>query len=336
MQTAAAVAVAPSIPRSNTMPTMAFARVPQPNTASPMAFAPAPEAKTASPMAFAPAPRPDAAPAMAFARALEPDAAPNLLSVPSPRPLEPAPVLDHRLAFAPQSTGAGSGWEAVVRGRPWLAALAAGAVIATVVLVAGRRPTATRRESSVLAPTAVRPAPVALRNVSPPSPPPPTGDRDVDERRPARPTTSGSPAATRHANEGAPAHAAQRGHHEKRRAAHPTRGKHQRVVAMQSAAAPKGSEDERSARAAYDRGNQRLLSGDTAAAIAAYEEAVRSAPSSPSGYRGLGLAYEKAGKSAEAIRAFRQYLKLAPSSGDRDLVARRLRHLLRSGGDSGK
>jgi Tfp pilus assembly protein PilF len=102
------------------------------------------------------------------------------------------------------------------------------------------------------------------------------------------------------------------------------------VVALERVAAPKRAEDERSARASYERGNQRLLSGDTAAAISAYEEAVRSAPSSPSGYRGLGLAYEKEGKIAEAVGAFRKYLELAPSSTDRDLVGRRMRHLLRS------
>jgi Tfp pilus assembly protein PilF len=108
------------------------------------------------------------------------------------------------------------------------------------------------------------------------------------------------------------------------------------VVAHESAAAPKPAGDERSARDAYERGNQRLLSGDAAGAVAAYEESVRSAPSSPSGYRGLGLAYEKEGKIAEAAGAFRHYLKLAPSSDDRELVARRLRHLLRRDGDQGK
>ena len=108
------------------------------------------------------------------------------------------------------------------------------------------------------------------------------------------------------------------------------------MVALASAPAPKAAGDERSARESYERGNQRLLTGDTAGAISAYEEAVRSAPSSASGYRGLGLAYEKEGKIAEAVKAFRHYLKLAPSSGDRDLVARRLRHLLRSGGDPSK
>ena len=122
----------------------------------------------------------------------------------------------------------------------------------------------------------------------------------------------------------------------KRHTARPSRSKHTRLVAHESTAAPKAADDERSARASYERGNQRLLTGDTAAAISAYEEAVRSAPSSPSGYRGLGLAYEKEGKIAEAVRAFRRYLKLAPSSGDRDLVARRLRHLLRPGTDPGK
>jgi tetratricopeptide (TPR) repeat protein len=150
-------------------------------------------------------------------------------------------------------------------------------------------------------------------------------------------STGGSRGAAGHAKTGARAHAAQRAHHQKKKhTARPARSKHTRMVAHESAAAPKAADDERSARASYERGNQRLLTGDTAAAISAYEEAVRSAPSSPSGYRGLGLAYEKEGKIAEAVRAFRHYLKLAPSSGDRDLVARRLRHLLRPAADPGK
>ncbi len=181
----------------------------------------------------------------------------------------------------------------------------------------------------------------------PPAPPskvaPDTRNRIAAADRPvaakdAEPSSEGSPKVTGHAKAGARAHATHRTHHhqKKRHTARPSRSKHTRVVAHESAAAPKAADDERSARASYERGNQRLLTGDTAAAISAYEEAVRSAPSSPSGYRGLGLAYEKEGKIAEAVRAFRHYLKLAPSSGDRDLVARRLRHLLRPGTDPGK
>jgi tetratricopeptide (TPR) repeat protein len=234
--------------------------------------------------------------------------APDPVRIPEPLLAEPF------LTLAPISPP----WLAALRRRRWLAAPAVLAVIVTIGLLLGRRPSATPGVSS---------APPA--KVLPDSP-----NRIAAAERPsagkdAAPSTGGSPAATGHAKADARAHAAQRTHRQKKRFARPGRGKHTRVVALEKAAAPKVAGDERSARDSYERGNQRLLTGDTAGAVAAYEEAVRSAPSSPSGYRGLGLAYEKQGKIAEAVRAFRHYLQLAPSSADRDLVTRRLRHLLR-------
>ena len=56
-----------------------------------------------------------------------------------------------------------------------------------------------------------------------------------------------------------------------------------------------------------------LLAGDGKGAIAAYREAVKSSPSDPIGFRGLGLAYEQQGETGAAIRALRRYLKLAPT-----------------------
>ena len=266
-----------------------------------------------------PAPRPEATPipALALARTPEPDAAAN----------------PPRVAAPPVASAARSpAWLSALRRRPWLAAPAVLAVIVTIALVPGRRPSATSRAS---------PAP-ALPGVMP-LPPAPAAPAVPDARagqpvatKDAVASTAGSRAAIGHAKTGTRAHAAHRTHHQTRRAARPSRGKHTRVLALERPAAPTAAGDERSARDAYERGNQRLLTGDTPGAISAYEEAVRAAPSSAPGYRGLGLAYEKAGKIAEAARAFRHYLKLAPSSGDRDLVARRLRHLQRPGGDPGK
>jgi hypothetical protein len=272
--------------------------------------------------------RSNTAPAMAFARAPEPDTAPNLVSVPAPRALDDAnPLPAQRLDFTLQPSQARRPWLAALRRRRWLVGAALGAVIVTIGLLAGRGPTASTRVSSLPAPSAVPPPAAALPSART-QPVTPVADR------PDAPSDPG-PAATGHAKRGARSHVVQRTHHQKRRAAHPNRNKQMRVAALENVA-PKGREDQHAARASYERGNQRLLGGDTAAAISAYEEAVRSAPSLPSGYRGLGLAYEKKGQIAEAVRAFRQYLKLAPSSGDRDLVARRLRHLLRSGGEPDK
>jgi Flp pilus assembly protein TadD len=100
-----------------------------------------------------------------------------------------------------------------------------------------------------------------------------------------------------------------------------------RDVAPSGTTSPAEPGDDSAARAAYTKGNRLLLTGDTGGAISAYEEATRLAPSSPAGYRGLGLAYEKQGNSAEAARAFRRYLKLAPGSDDRALIAERLQRL---------
>jgi tetratricopeptide (TPR) repeat protein len=81
------------------------------------------------------------------------------------------------------------------------------------------------------------------------------------------------------------------------------------------------------ARPAYERGNAALLAGDGKAAIAAYREAVKSAPSDPIGFRGLGLAYEHEGETAAAIKALHRYLKLAPDAADQAIISRRLDRL---------
>jgi Tetratricopeptide repeat len=78
---------------------------------------------------------------------------------------------------------------------------------------------------------------------------------------------------------------------------------------------------------AYQRGNSLLSAGNAAGAIAAYEEVVRLAPSDPDGYRGLGLAYEKLGKTNEAVAALASCLKLSHRARDRELIARRLYRL---------
>jgi tetratricopeptide repeat protein len=98
---------------------------------------------------------------------------------------------------------------------------------------------------------------------------------------------------------------------------------HKRALAMKEK--PMG--DRAGARAAYQRGNDLLLTGNAGGAIDAYQEAVRLAPSDPVGYRGLGLAYEKEGKNKEAIAALVSYLKLSRHAHDREVIARRLYRL---------
>jgi hypothetical protein len=82
-------------------------------------------------------------------------------------------------------------------------------------------------------------------------------------------------------------------------------------------------------RPSYERGNAALLAGDGKGAIAAYRDAVKTAPSDPIGFRGLGLAYEHEGETALAVKALRRYLKLAPDADDRAIISRRLDRLAR-------
>ncbi len=80
-------------------------------------------------------------------------------------------------------------------------------------------------------------------------------------------------------------------------------------------------------RQAYKEGNASLFSGQTEAAIKAYQEAVRLNRKDPAGYRGLGLAYAQAGRRTEAASAFQRYLKLARTAKDRDIIMKRIQLL---------
>jgi tetratricopeptide (TPR) repeat protein len=108
---------------------------------------------------------------------------------------------------------------------------------------------------------------------------------------------------------------------------HEHHGSRMKVVvyhpAKHAAAAPEHADP----RPPYERGNALLFAGDGKGAIAAYREAVHSAPSDPIGFRGLGLAYEQQGESAQAVRALRRYLKLAPNAPDREIISRRIERL---------
>jgi tetratricopeptide (TPR) repeat protein len=81
------------------------------------------------------------------------------------------------------------------------------------------------------------------------------------------------------------------------------------------------------AREAYHRGNQKLFSGDTDGALAAYRESLKIYPGYVAGYRGLGLAYAEAGKREEALDAFRTYVKTVPAARDIPLIKKRIERL---------
>jgi len=229
------------------------------------------------------------------------------------------------------------------RRRLVVASVAGAIVLAASIVLATRAGRHAPAAPPVVSTTTTSPSP-------PVTPPPPAAATPpAPIAPPARQPTEGVASAPRHtadapaAGGAAPSksrtHAtravADRPHEHVRRgshtddggARHATRERHKHVVAMKHAAARPAAADAPAAHAAYQRGNGLLLGGNAAGAVTAYEEAVHLASAEPEGYRGLGLAYEKQGKLDEAARAFRRYLKLAPRSRDRELVARRLQRL---------
>jgi hypothetical protein len=81
------------------------------------------------------------------------------------------------------------------------------------------------------------------------------------------------------------------------------------------------------ARTAYTTGNQRLFVGDLQGAVRAYREALELYPGYVGGYRGLGLAYEELGDTANALVALRSYVAAAPTARDIALIKKRIAHL---------
>ncbi len=83
------------------------------------------------------------------------------------------------------------------------------------------------------------------------------------------------------------------------------------------------------ARGAYTAGNQRLFVGDLDGAVRAYRHALELYPGYVGGYRGLGLAYEELGDTANALAALRAYVLAVPSARDVALIRKRIAHLQR-------
>jgi tetratricopeptide (TPR) repeat protein len=83
------------------------------------------------------------------------------------------------------------------------------------------------------------------------------------------------------------------------------------------------------ARNAYTTGNQQLFVGDLDGAVRAYREALEIYPGYVGGYRGLGLAYQQLGDTADALAAFRTYVVAVPKARDIALIKKRITHLQR-------
>jgi hypothetical protein len=271
---------------------------------------------------------PASSPAMALAVALstpppEKPSNPVLTFVPTPAPevaLPPAPTLPVRVP-APTVDA----WPVAARRRQWLAIPVVALALIGITLFIGHALSG-KRTGGPTAPVVV-PPPVAQAAPAEPADPPPAADPVVEQKPPAAVADDSGGATVDRRKVHRSAHERRSARSHKERSSRASSKKHGREVALQAPASPAQPGDDSAARAAYAKGNRLLLGGDTGGAIAAYEEAIRAAPASPAGYRGLGLAYEKQGNSAQATRAFRKYLKLAPGAEDHALIAERLQRL---------
>jgi hypothetical protein len=123
-----------------------------------------------------------------------------------------------------------------------------------------------------------------------------------------------------------PAHAEKTGHAEKA----PPAEKPKAEPAQPEAKSPTGkpSEDDyRRASEAYERGNAKLFQGSAAEAIAEFTHALKLNPKDPAIHRGLGLAFAQSGKSAEAVKHLKLYLKASPKATDRSIIEKRIDQL---------
>jgi tetratricopeptide (TPR) repeat protein len=223
------------------------------------------------------------------------------ISAPTAAPSGPAKRLSvDRGVEAPSATGAG-------RGRFVALALVAAAALGGALFVRSQR-----------APAAPPPPPAPVEMavavppevVAPPAAPeqPAHVEIGLDPAAAATPPVAGEEEKARD----------EKPEHEKPDDEQPADEK-PRPARRERPAAP--SADDRSAIA---RGNALLKDGDATGAIAAFAEAIRQAPEAPEGYRGLGLAHEKRGNTAEAMDAFKSYIKLATRSRDREWAARHM------------
>jgi regulator of sirC expression with transglutaminase-like and TPR domain len=77
----------------------------------------------------------------------------------------------------------------------------------------------------------------------------------------------------------------------------------------------------------YNLAKALQASGDTNAAIAAYERAIQLAPGQPDFQLSYGLALEAAKRPGDAAEAYRRYLELEPQAPDAEKVKAHLAEL---------
>ena len=185
--------------------------------------------------------------------------------------------------------------------------LAGGAAAAVVALGGGSPPDPSSSAAAAPAPTPpppprMVPVPVPVPIIAPAPAP-----------VPAPPTIAGSGSGS------APAPDAHHHHHDHDRVATaPPPGS-----GSDSAAQPTAE----TAKSLYKQGLQDFVAGDSAKAIDRFHQALAKDPSYAPAYRGMGMAYERAGDRAHAAAAYKKYLALDPGAADAAQIQARLEGL---------
>jgi hypothetical protein len=198
---------------------------------------------------------------------------------------------------------------------------------AGVYFLRGKSEPAGEPTKSEPSPAKAEPAPSEEPAALAAKPVPAEATKPVPAAKPVeKPAKAEKPAATeRPAKAEKPAHAEKPVHAEKAAAAE--KPKAEPTPEPKSAGGKPSEEDFRRANEAYERGNAKLFQGNTAEAIAAYDQALKLNPKDPAIHRGLGLAYAQAGKSAEATKHLKLYLKGSPKATDRAIIEKRIDQL---------
>jgi hypothetical protein len=219
--------------------------------------------------------------------------------VPAPEPVEPPRVMRPPL-------------------KPRVLVLAGGAILGLGVVIA----IAARGSSSASEPPAaeIATAPVVASEPARVAEAPATRAAVVKPvAAPAPPVVAPPTAPTKSAIAPSPPHK-----HHTSHAAYAAAAKHVAAKPAPLASEPVAAEVMDRARTAYNAGNEALFAGDSDRAIESYQQAIGYSPTLAFGHRGLGLAYAQKGDARAAIKAFRDYLQLAPRAKDAALIRNRI------------
>jgi hypothetical protein len=205
----------------------------------------------------------------------------------------------------------------------FLVLLLCGAAVVGVVLLRGKtKSESAGQEERASAPKAkplIEPTPAPSEEPAALAPKPALAEPAPAAEKPAR---AAKPATEKSAPAERPAHA------EKPAPAEKAKAEPASPPAEPKPSSGKPTEDDyRRANEAYQRGNDKLFKGNPSEAIVEFNQALKLNPKDPATHRGLGLAYAQAGKSADAVKQLKLYLKVSPKANDRAMIEKKLDQL---------